>query len=88
MARTVRPEEEVRALKPAYVAPFVLALCSDKLPTPTGGLYELGAGWFAATRWQRAGGYEFPSDKKLTAEDAFKVCLVIAVLCHSISTVN
>ena len=88
MARTIRPEEEVRALKPAYVAPFVLALYSDKLPTPTGGLYELGAGWFTATRWQRAGGYEFPSDQKLTAEDAFKVCLVIAILCHSISTIN
>ena len=88
MTRTVRPEEEVQALKPAYVVPFVLALCSDKLPTPTGGLYELGAGWFAATRWQRAGGYEFSSDKNLTAEDALEVCLAIDIPRHSMRTVN
>ena len=88
MARTVRPEKEVQALKPAYVAPFVLALCSDKVPTPPGGLYELGAGWFGATRWQRAGGYGFPSDKRLTPEDVLKVCLTNAVPHRSIRMAN
>jgi len=58
--------------KPEYIAPLVLALCSDKLPTPTGGLYESGGGWIAKTRWQRTRGEDFPLDKKLTPEDVLK----------------
>jgi multifunctional beta-oxidation protein len=50
MTRTVMPEDMIQALKPEYVAPLVVALCSDKCPTPTGGLYESGCGWVAATR--------------------------------------
>lgn len=59
MTRTVRPEEEVQAMKPGFVAPLVALLCSDKCPDPTGNLYEAGTGWFAATRWQRARGVDF-----------------------------
>jgi multifunctional beta-oxidation protein len=73
MTRTVMPEEVVQALKPEYIAPLVLALCSDKLPTPTGGLYECSGGWVAKTRWQRTRGEDFPLDKKLTPEDVLKV---------------
>ncbi|KAF2002379.1 multifunctional beta-oxidation protein-like protein [Amniculicola lignicola CBS 123094] len=68
LTRTIMPEEMVQALKPDYVAPLVVLLCSDKAPTPTGGLYECGMGWFAATRWQRTGGHGFPIDVKLTPE--------------------
>lgn len=68
MTRTIMPEEMVQALKPDYVAPLVVLLCSDKAPEPTGGLYECGMGWFAATRWQRTGGHGFPVDVKLTPE--------------------
>ncbi|KAF2469696.1 NAD(P)-binding protein [Lindgomyces ingoldianus] len=68
LTRTIMPEEMVQALKPDYVAPLVVLLCSDKAPTPTGGLYECGMGWFAATRWQRTGGHGFPVDVKLTPE--------------------
>ncbi|KAF2264046.1 NAD(P)-binding protein [Lojkania enalia] len=68
MTRTIMPEEMVQALKPDYVAPLVVLLSSDKAPTPTGGLYECGMGWFAATRWQRTGGHGFPIDVKLTPE--------------------
>lgn len=68
MTRTIMPEEMVQALKPDYVAPLVVLLCSDKAPEPTGGLYETGQGWVAATRWQRTGGNGFPVDVKLTPE--------------------
>ncbi|PVI06258.1 peroxisomal multifunctional enzyme type 2 [Periconia macrospinosa] len=68
MTATIMPEEMVQALKPDFVAPLVVLLSSDKAPEPTGGLYEGGNGWFAATRWQRTGGHGFPVDVKLTPE--------------------
>ncbi|KAF2762961.1 multifunctional beta-oxidation protein-like protein [Pseudovirgaria hyperparasitica] len=68
MTRTIMPEEVVQALKPDFVAPMVLLLASDKCPEPTGGLYEVGSGWQAQTRWQRSGGHGFPIDVTLTPE--------------------
>jgi multifunctional beta-oxidation protein len=68
MTRSIMPEEVVQALKPDYNAPLVILLVSDKAPVPTGGLYEMGSGWFAATRWQRTGGHGFPVDVTLTPE--------------------
>ena len=74
MTRTIMPEELVQAFKPDYVAPLVLLLSSDKTPKPqTGGLYEVGSGWQARTRWQRTGGHGFPVDVKLTPEAVLKV---------------
>ena len=73
MTRTILPEELVQAFKPDYIAPLVLALSSDKVPTgPTGGLYEVGSGWVGQTRWQRAGGHGFPVDVPLTPEEVVK----------------
>jgi multifunctional beta-oxidation protein len=69
MTRTILPEEMVQAFKPDYVAPLVVALCSDKIPKPpTGLLLEVGSGWVGRTRWQRSGGHGFPVDVKLTPE--------------------
>lgn len=69
MTKTILPEELVQAFKPDYVAPLVLALCSDQVPeNPTGGLYEVGSGWCGRTRWQRTGGHAFPVDVELTPE--------------------
>lgn len=69
MTRTIMPEEMVQAFKPDYIAPLVLALCSDRVPDrPTGGLYEVGSGWCGRTRWQRTGGHGFPVDTPLTPE--------------------
>lgn len=62
------PEELVQAFKPEYIAPLVLALSSDKVPNPNGGLYECGSAWVGQTRWQRAGGAAFPVDVTLTPE--------------------
>lgn len=73
MTRTIMPEEMVQAFKPDYIAPLVLALCSDKVPKkPTGGLYEVGSGWVGQTRWQRTGGHGFPVDVPLTPEEVLK----------------
>ncbi len=73
MTRTILPEELVQAFKPDYIAPLVVALCSDKIPkNPTGGLYEVGSGWVGQTRWQRTGGHGFPIDVKLTPEEVLK----------------
>jgi multifunctional beta-oxidation protein len=73
MTRTILPEELVQAFKPDYIAPVVLALCSDKVPkNPTGALYEVGSGWVGQTRWQRTGGHGFPVDVPLTPEEVVK----------------
>lgn len=70
LTATVLPPEILEAFKPAYVAPLVIALCSDKVPAPgTGALYEVGSGYQARTRWQRSGGHGFPVDvRPLTPE--------------------
>ncbi|CAK7262448.1 bifunctional hydroxyacyl-CoA dehydrogenase/enoyl-CoA hydratase fox2 [Sporothrix epigloea] len=74
MTRTVMPEEMVQAFKPEYIAPLVLALCSDKVPKdPTGLLYEVGSGWAGRTRFERSFGVSFRHDKSLTPEDVAKV---------------
>ena len=73
MTRSIMPEEMVQAFKPEQVAPMVVALCSDQVPKPpTGGLFEVGSGWHARTRWQRSGGHGFPVDVKLTPEAVVK----------------
>ena len=73
MTRTILPEEMVQAFKPDQVAPMVVALSSDKVPgNPTGGLYEVGSGWHARTRWQRSGGHGFAVDIQLTPEAVVK----------------
>ena len=73
MTRSIMPEDMVQAFKPEQVAPLVLTLCSDKVPKPsTGGLFEVGSGWHARTRWQRSGGRGFPVDIKLTPEAVVK----------------
>lgn len=73
MTRTIRPESEVQALRPDYVAPLVALLCSENCPQPNHGcLYEAGAGWFAATRWERARGVDFPHEDGVPSIEAVK----------------
>jgi multifunctional beta-oxidation protein len=72
LTATVMPEEMVQAFKPHYVAPIVALLVSDSCPDPTLGLYEVGSGWQAQTRWQRTGGHGFPVDTKLSPEEVLK----------------
>lgn len=68
MTRTVWAEDSVNIVKPDYVAPLIVALCSER-PPGTGQLYEAGSGWFAATRWQRARGVDFEHEKGIPSVD-------------------
>ena len=58
----------VEALKPEFVAPLVLLLCSDKCPG-SGGIYAAGGGYFAKVAIVHGAGTFLPTDKALTAED-------------------
>jgi multifunctional beta-oxidation protein len=68
MTATILPPEMVEALKPEYVAPFV-AYLGHESNACSGGVFECGSGWVSAVRWQRTGGYGFPSKRVLTPED-------------------
>jgi multifunctional beta-oxidation protein len=56
-------------LQPDYIAPIVGYLTSEANTETTGQLFEISGGWAAQTRWQRTGGYGFPTNKVLTPED-------------------
>ncbi|CAG8545378.1 946_t:CDS:2 [Funneliformis caledonium] len=68
MTATIWPPDMVEAFKPDYVAPFVSFLAHEACPS-TGNVFEVGGGWVAQVRWQRAGGIGFPTSKALTPED-------------------
>ena len=51
----VMPPALLDALKPEYVSPFVAYLCHQNC-TETGSIFELGAGFCAKLRWERAEG--------------------------------
>ncbi|KAJ7227125.1 peroxisomal hydratase-dehydrogenase-epimerase [Mycena pura] len=68
MTSTVWTQEMVDAFKPDYVAPVVGYLTSAD-NVNSGCLFEVLGGWAAQTRWQRSGGYSFPSKVPYTPED-------------------
>lgn len=89
LTRTVMPEEIVQALKPDYVAPFVLALLSDNLSNSvTGGLYEIGSGFIATDRLQRHDIHTFSSNSNLTPEQLASAWPKIASVVTSKRTGN
>lgn len=59
MTATVMPKEMLDALRPEFVAPVVAYLCHEDTES-NGQIYELGAGWCANLRWQRAKGGFLP----------------------------
>ncbi|OAX31194.1 hypothetical protein K503DRAFT_870727 [Rhizopogon vinicolor AM-OR11-026] len=69
MTMTVWPQEMIDAYKPDYIAPVVGYLTSEVNAETTGQLFEISGGWAAKTRWQRAGGDGFPTNKALAPED-------------------
>ncbi|KAJ3874617.1 peroxisomal hydratase-dehydrogenase-epimerase [Lentinula edodes] len=69
MTETVWPEEMLKAFTPAHIAPLVGYLTSADNDDVSGCLFELSGGWVAQTRWQRSGGYGFPTVKPYTPED-------------------
>ncbi len=67
MTETVLPPNLIDALKPEYVSPLVALLCHESCEE-TGGLFEVGGGFYAKLRWERAEGKTFRLGRALTPE--------------------
>lgn len=68
LTETILPPALIEQLKPEYVTPLVVKLCDEHSPF-TGGLYEVGAGWIGALRWERTKGVGFKLGDGFSAED-------------------
>ncbi|KAI0649268.1 multifunctional beta-oxidation protein [Trametes meyenii] len=66
MTETIMPPEMLANLKPAFVAPFVLAITHPDGPDANGRIFEVGAGYVAEVRWERSKGVSFKTDKTFT----------------------
>ncbi len=74
MTETVLPKELLEALKPEYVSALVAKLAHES-NEDTGGLYEVGGGFYAKLRWERSTGKVFKLGRPITPEnvaDAWK----------------
>ena len=67
LTETVLPKELTEALRPEHVSPLVAYLCHESC-TDTGGLYEVGGGYFAKLRWERTQGKRFKLGKAIEPE--------------------
>lgn len=67
MTATIMPQEVVDILKPDYVAPLVgyLAHESNSL---SGGIFEVGSGWFSRVRQQRSRGHRLDPSRAVEIE--------------------
>ncbi|HEX3764145.1 MAG TPA: SDR family NAD(P)-dependent oxidoreductase [Kofleriaceae bacterium] len=68
MTETVMPPALVEALKPELVSPLVARLVHES-QDDTGGLYEVGGGFFAKLRWERSTGKTFRLGRAIAIED-------------------
>jgi 3-hydroxyacyl-CoA dehydrogenase/3a,7a,12a-trihydroxy-5b-cholest-24-enoyl-CoA hydratase len=68
MTETVLPKEMLDALKPEYVSALVAKLVHEGTED-TGGLYEVGGGFFAKLRWERSTGKTFRLGRTISIED-------------------
>ncbi|MEM9196098.1 MAG: SDR family NAD(P)-dependent oxidoreductase, partial [Myxococcota bacterium] len=68
MTETVLPPNVLEHLRPEYVTPLVLWLCHEECKE-TGGLFEVGGGYFGKLRWERADGQMYRVGREIRAED-------------------
>ncbi|MCA3014419.1 MAG: SDR family NAD(P)-dependent oxidoreductase, partial [Myxococcaceae bacterium] len=67
LTETVMPRDMLENLKPEYVTPLVAWLSHEDC-AETGGVYEVGAGYFGKLRWARTKGKTFKLGRELTPE--------------------
>jgi 3-hydroxyacyl-CoA dehydrogenase/3a,7a,12a-trihydroxy-5b-cholest-24-enoyl-CoA hydratase len=67
MTETVLPKDLLENLKPEYVTPLVGWLTHEEC-TESGGLFEVGGGFFSKLRWERAQGKTFKLGRDIPAE--------------------
>lgn len=60
MTQTVMSDEMVNMLKPEYVTPLVVYLCSQD-NTESGQIFEAGAGWYGQVKLYRSKGVVIPN---------------------------
>lgn len=68
MTETVLPKELLDALRPEYVSALVAKLAHESFEE-TGGLYEVGGGFYAKLRWERTAGKTFRLSRNIAPED-------------------
>ncbi len=68
LTETVLPKEITDALKPEYVSPLVLWLSHHECEE-TGGLFEVGGGYFGKLRWERAAGKLYRVGRAISPDD-------------------
>jgi (3R)-3-hydroxyacyl-CoA dehydrogenase / 3a,7a,12a-trihydroxy-5b-cholest-24-enoyl-CoA hydratase / enoyl-CoA hydratase 2 len=67
LTETVLPKELIDALRPEYVSPLVAYLAHESCKE-TGGLFEVGGGYFSKLRWQRTSGKTFALGRPISPE--------------------
>ncbi len=72
LTETILPKDLTDALRPEYVSPLVAWLAHERCEE-TGGLFEVGGGFFAKLRWERAEGQLFRVGRNITPELVEKV---------------
>ncbi|HEY4244603.1 MAG TPA: SDR family NAD(P)-dependent oxidoreductase [Kofleriaceae bacterium] len=68
MTETVLPPALIEALRPEFVSPLVAKLAHEGTED-TGGLYEVGGGFFSKLRWERSAGKTFRLGRGISPED-------------------
>ncbi len=68
MAGTVFSDEMMAKMQPDAVSPLVAYLCHEDCPV-NGALFEVGGGWAAQVRWERAAGAAFDPSAPHSIED-------------------
>ncbi len=67
LTETILPRDVLANLKPEHVTPLVAWLAHEEC-TETGGLYEVGGGYFGKLRWERTEGRLFKLGREITPE--------------------